>query len=90
MEMVTSESSRYCCRSSYSMLTSHLPLFSEGQQLTREQETGRISNMAGQGGGGGRGERWGGRVGGEGGREGGREGGWVGPGPTMKKYNSFN
>ena len=34
MVMTTSVSSRYSCSSSYSMLTSHLPAFSDGQQLT--------------------------------------------------------
>jgi hypothetical protein len=34
IEITTSLSSRFSCRSSYSMLTSHCPSFSEGQQFT--------------------------------------------------------
>ena len=42
MEMMTSVSSNSDCSNSYSMFTSHLPAFSDGQQLTgREREGGR-------------------------------------------------
>ncbi len=42
MEMMTLFSSRYVCISSYSTLTSQVPAFSEGQQLTgRREERGR-------------------------------------------------
>ena len=41
MEMMTSVSSNSDCSNSYSMFTSHLPAFSDGQQLTgREREGG--------------------------------------------------
>ena len=75
MEMMTSVSSRYSCSSSYSIFTSHLPTFSDGQQLTGEEggreggrergrERGREGKREGE-------RREGGR---EGGREEGREG----------------
>ena len=59
MEMMTSISSNSDCSSSYSMLTSHFPAFSDGQQLTGGESKAE-----------GKEERERGR---EGGREGGRE-----------------
>ena len=40
--MTTSVSSRLSCSSSYSMLTSHLPSLSDGQQLTGEGREGHL------------------------------------------------
>ena len=52
--MMTSVNSSSVCSSSYSMFTSHLPRFSEGQQLTggRERERKRGRERGGERGGG--------------------------------------